>query len=313
MKTEEKKPAELQATIQTIPIDQLEPNPHNPRRTWTTGKDDAGHTSLQRLAESIREQGILQPLVVAPHNGKYWIICGERRYRATKEFTDLKALPCVVRTDLDDKSSLEVSLTENLQREDLSPMDTAHAYNELITKCGYTARAIAKKLGVSPAAISQRLSLLKLTPELQADVHEGKLSESQGTAIAHAVSKHPPEKRPEALKEIKKRVDKARTKKAKLDTKDVKAIARAKKQPKLVGPTPKERKQAAAFFKTLEGIANLLAPYEAVLRKGDERRRFVEVVFQHNKDAGSRIKTSVAVLTDVFDDLARVNRERAIA
>ncbi len=313
MKIEEKKPAEPQAAIQTIPIDQLEPNPNNPRRTWSTDKDDAGHTSLQRLAESIREQGILQPLVVAPHEGKYWIICGERRYRASKEFTDLKALPCVVRTDLDEKTSLEVSLTENLQREDLSPMDTAHAYNELITKCGYTARAIAKKLGVSPAAISQRLSLLKLTPELQADVHQGKLSESQGTAIVHAVSKQPPEKRGSALKEIKKRVDKARAKKAKLDTKDVKAIARTKKQPKLVGTTPKERKQADKFFSVLGSIGKTLAPYGEVLAKADERRRFVEVVFQQDRTAGERIKASVAVLTALYNELMRVYRERAIA
>lgn len=307
MKAETKPPV-----VQVIPIDQLEPNPNQPRQTWTNDKDEAGHTRLEQLAASIKEQGILQPLVVVPHNGSFTIVCGERRYRASKEFTDLKVLPCVVRTDLDEKGCLEASLTENLQREDLSPMDTARAYHDLITKCGHTAQALAKRLGVSPATISQRLSLLKLTPDLQADVHNGALTESQGTAIAHAVSKQPPQKRAEAMKEIKKRVDKARAKKPKLNTKDVKAIAR-RKAPKLVPATPKEKKQSEAFFRTLDKISDSLKPYLEVLSKNAERRRFVEVLHLHAHDAGHRIQESVVVLSRLFEELKVVYREHNLA
>lgn len=303
--------------VRHIPIEQVEPNPNNPRKTWTSDKDDAGHTSLQRLAESIKEQGILQPLVVMPHGDKFWIVCGERRYRASKQLADVKTIPCVVRTDLDEKSSLEASLTENLQREDLSPMDTAHAYHELITKCGYTARAIAKKLGVSPAAISQRLSLLKLSPELQADVHEGKLTESQGTAIAHAVSRRPAEKREVVLKDIKQRVDKARAKKTKLDTKDVKTIARTpagkKSKPRIAPASPKEKKAVEEFFKTLDRVKNLLKPYEVILKDHAARRRHAELLLTMNANAVGRIRDSVDVLARVVAEADAVQRERKVA
>lgn len=310
-------PVKTQHEVRAIPIDQLEPSPNNPRRTWTKDKDDVGHTSLERLAQSIREQGILQPLVVIPHNGKYHIVCGERRFRAVKEHTDLKEVPCVVRTDLDDKNSLEVSLTENLQREDLSPMDTAHAYNELITKCGYTARAIAKKLGVSPAAISQRLSLLKLSPELQSDVHQGKLTESQGTAIAHAVNKQPIEKRQAALRDIKHKVDVARSRRPKLDTKDVKTIAKAtatrKPKPKIAPATPKELKAMQAFFMTLDRVRAQLKTYEILLKSAPARRRHAELLLLSHKDSAERIHDSVTVLAKIFDEIKIIEREQKVA
>lgn len=313
--------------IVNIPITELVPNPDQPRQTWSDDRDDEGHTALERLAESIRQHGVLQPLVVTPKNGKYLIVCGERRYRAAKNHAKLEALPCVVRPSLAEKDMLELSITENLQREDLTPVDQARAYRVLVDKCGYTVRSLAKKLGLSPAAVSQKLSLLKLTPELQADVRHGKLTETQGTVIAQAVSKHPPEDQPNTLKEIKKRVDAARQEKPKLDTKDVKAIAKAttkattpnqnksskpgKNAPARLKPASSEEKQQAKrFFEIVANIRRDLKPYEKLANTANERRRFAEVLFIVQKNAGKTLQNGVSVLAKLYADLATVEREQ---
>jgi len=115
-------------------------------------------------------------------------VCGERRYRAAK-LAKLETVPCVVKPNLDDKAILELSITENLQREDLTPIDEAKAIKALMQKCGYSQAQVGVKLGLSVAAINYKLSLLDLSPDLQKDIRKGALSETQGRTIVQAVRK----------------------------------------------------------------------------------------------------------------------------
>jgi ParB/RepB/Spo0J family partition protein len=306
-----------------IPIEQILANSNQPRQTWSIEKDDEGRTALERLAESIREHGILQPLVVTPRNGRYMIVCGERRYRAAKQLATFKTLPCTVKNGLNEREMMELSVTENLQREDLTPIDQARAYRMLIDKCGYTVRSLAKKLGLSAGMVSMKLSVLKLSPELQADIRAGKLTESQGTVIAQAVNKKPVEERAKAMQDIKHRIDAAKSQKPKLDTKDVKAIAKTTtshaspssnskakaRKPRIKPPSPGEKKQASQFLKLLERFKKDLKPFEKHANP-PARRRFAEVLTSLKKDIARTVQDSVSVLGKLYPELTAVEKER---
>ena len=129
-----------------IPLEKLKPNPDQARRMWDTSKDEQGQSSLDRLAESIRQNGLLSDLTVTPQDGHYLIVCGERRFRAIKDNRLMAEVPCLVREGLSPAQLLELNIIENLQREDLTPIDEANAYKALMEKCGYTQAALAKRL-----------------------------------------------------------------------------------------------------------------------------------------------------------------------
>ena len=140
--------------------------------------------SLAELAESIKEFGVIQPIVVRKLDGveKYEIITGERRYRATKN-TGITTIPSIVVNDIDDISSLEMALIENIHREDLSPMEKAHTYKQLIEEFKITHEKLSKRIGKSRASITNTLRLLALPVEIQKMVNEGKISEGHARAI----------------------------------------------------------------------------------------------------------------------------------
>ena len=118
------------ASIQEIPVGELDPNPDQPRQTFPD-------ESIAQLADSIRDQGVLQPLLVVPSDGgRYRIIAGERRYRAGR-MAGLETLPCIVK-DIDVVRQMEIALIENLQREDLNPLEAAKGIQALMKQCGYT-------------------------------------------------------------------------------------------------------------------------------------------------------------------------------
>ena len=136
------------------------------------------------------------------------IVCGERRYKAIKDYTKLRNIPCIVKEGLTETQVIETSVTENLQREDLTPVDKAKAFKLLIEKCKYTQKKLAKRFGLSVAAVNYKLSLLKLSPEIQEDVRNGGLSETEGRAIVHAVNKIPDtEEKKSAMKDIRKKIE----------------------------------------------------------------------------------------------------------
>ena len=163
-------------TVQEIPIGEMDPNPDQPRRTFD-------EESISQLADSIREQGVLQPLLVAPGSGgRYTIIAGERRYRAGR-VAGLETLPCIVK-DIDVIHQMEIALIENLQREDLNPMEAARGIRALMRQCGYTQDKVSVRLGKSRPAVANLLRLLTLPDEVTEMVRDGRLSAGHARVLA---------------------------------------------------------------------------------------------------------------------------------
>jgi len=157
-----------------LDIEQLKPNPHQPRNSFDPG-------SLQELARSISTTGILQPVVVVPEGDFYKIIVGERRWRAAQQ-AGLTKIPVLIR-NLSQVQQYEACLIENLQREDLNPLEIAAAYHKLGEELGLTQQQIADKVGKDRASVANYMRLLKLPQEIQDLIKEGSLSMGQARAL----------------------------------------------------------------------------------------------------------------------------------
>lgn len=164
---------DLQNT-QEISIEDIETNPYQPRRHFDP-------ESLQELAASIKEHGVLQPLLVRKKDPGYQLIAGERRLRAAKQ-AGLSTVPVVVK-GLDDRTVMEIALVENLQREDLNPLEEAEAYQRLITEFNLTQEEVAKAVGKSRPAIANTLRLLNLPEPIQQLVANGQLTMGHARAL----------------------------------------------------------------------------------------------------------------------------------
>jgi len=163
--------------LRTIKVTQISPDPNQPRRVFD-------ELALEELASSIREHGILQPIVVTPRGDGYQIVAGERRYRAAQK-AGLEKIPALVRT-LSDQHKLELSLIENLQRRDLNAMETATAYLKLRDQFNLTLEQIGQRVGgKSVSTISNTLRLLRLPEAVRTAVVEGKLSEGQARPLVN--------------------------------------------------------------------------------------------------------------------------------
>lgn len=158
----------------TIEISKITRNPNQPRKNFD-------ETALQELADSIRQNGVLQPILVRKVGGKYQIVAGERRYQASK-LAGLKEIPAVVR-DIDDKEVFQLALIENLQRSDLSPMEEAKGYRQLIDSQGLTQEGLAKILSKSRSAIANTLRLMDLPTVVQEMIEQGLLTAGHARAI----------------------------------------------------------------------------------------------------------------------------------
>lgn len=167
-------------TVEEIPVAAIRPNPYQPRKHF----DEA---ALEELAASIRRRGVLQPVQVVREGDGYILIAGERRWRAARK-AGLLTIPAVVR-DLEPAEWTEVALIENLQREDLNPIEEAEAYRLLHEEYGLTQEAIAERVGKSRPHIANMMRLLQLAPPVQEAVRSGRLS----TGHAKALASLPPE------------------------------------------------------------------------------------------------------------------------
>ena len=164
--------------IYTVKTALIEPNPLQPRKTFDADK-------LCALSESIMEHGILQPIVVKKNeNGFYTIIAGERRWRAAK-LAKISEMPVVIK-DFDEKEVSEVALIENLQREDLNPVEEALGYRSLMVSFGLTQEQVAEAMGKSRSAVANTLRLLDLTPEETESLKKGKLSAGAARVLVSA-------------------------------------------------------------------------------------------------------------------------------
>jgi ParB family chromosome partitioning protein len=163
-----------------VPIEQLHPNLGQPRQHYD-------EEALAALTQSITEQGVLQPLIVRPHPdqpGEFQIVAGERRWRAAQR-AHLVRLPVIVR-QLDDRQMLELAIVENVQREDLTALEEAEAYQRLGHEFGYSQEQIAKAVGKSRSHIANMQRLLALPPPVKALMGQGKLSAGHGRALLAA-------------------------------------------------------------------------------------------------------------------------------
>jgi ParB family transcriptional regulator, chromosome partitioning protein len=146
--------------VRIIPVERIEPNPQQPRLAFN-------EETLQELSASVKEHGILQPILVRPlEGGRYQLIAGERRWRASK-LAGLDTIPALIE-DIDDDTALEIAIIENLQREDISPLDEAAMYDRMVHEHGYSIRKLADKLGKDKGYLENRLRLADAPTEVRA-------------------------------------------------------------------------------------------------------------------------------------------------
>lgn len=166
--------------VRDIPIELVHSNPNQPRQFFR--EDD-----IATLADSIRDKGVLQPILVRPSprtKGEYEIVAGERRWRAA-QLAGLRVIPALVRT-LDDEAALEISIVENVQREDLNAMEEAQAYRALMQRFGHTQDQAAKSVGKSRSHVANTIRLLQLPESVQQHVIHGRLSAGHARALLSA-------------------------------------------------------------------------------------------------------------------------------
>lgn len=159
---------------QHVDVDMIDPSPYQPRVRF---REEA----LEELAQSIRSTGIIQPLVLRPVAGRYQLLAGERRWRAAQR-AGLLRVPAVVR-EVRDEQALEITLVENIQREDLNPMEQARAFDRLMSEFSITQEDVASRTGKDRATVANAVRLLKLEPQIQQLLEEGRLSAGHGRAL----------------------------------------------------------------------------------------------------------------------------------
>jgi ParB family chromosome partitioning protein len=164
--------------VVTIPLNKIKPNRFQPRNKFNKAK-------LQELADSIKKHGLAQPILVAASivPGEYEIIAGERRYRASK-IADKKDIKAIVKQSADDKQRFDLALIENIQREDLNPIEEAKAFKRLIEEFEHTHEQIAEVVGKERSVISNTLRLLSLPEDIQILITEGKITSGHGRMLA---------------------------------------------------------------------------------------------------------------------------------
>ena len=165
---------EIKNSVIEIDINSIEPNPNQPRKVFN-------EQSLQELADSIAIHGVIMPIVVNKKGGKYMIIAGERRWRASR-LAGKKVIPAIVK-DYTDREVKEISLIENLQREDLNPIEAANAMKQLMDEYDITQEDLAERIGKSRSAVANTLRLLTLEDEVIALVSDGSLSQGHARAL----------------------------------------------------------------------------------------------------------------------------------
>lgn len=157
-----------------LDIDLIEPNPQQPRTRF----DDS---NLGELAQSIRTNGVIQPIVVRRNGGGFQIVAGERRWRAS-QMAELRKIPAYIR-EVSDEKLLELALIENIQRQELNPIEEANAYHNLIERIGLTQEMVADRVGKERSVIATSLRLLRLSGDIQREIQEGVLSAGHGRAL----------------------------------------------------------------------------------------------------------------------------------
>lgn len=268
---------DLRQGVHTLPLDQIEPARNQPRTAFDAER-------IAALAASIEADGLLQPIVVRQEStDRYTIIAGERRYRASRE-AGLQSVPVVIR-DVTDAEAYELALIENVQREDLGPLEEAEAFRYLADAHQMTQEQIARRVGRDRATISNALRLLKLPPAVRALVEAGALSAGHGRAILTA-----PTDAQEALAQLAV----AEGWSVRETERRARALKEEAQSPPVARPTP-EMPSASVRAVESQLRAALGAPIKLVNRKGKGR---IEIRF-HSLDELERLIDLIATLEGV--------------
>ncbi|HYF04904.1 MAG TPA: ParB/RepB/Spo0J family partition protein [Patescibacteria group bacterium] len=163
------------ASILEIDLAQIIANPYQPRKIFD-------QVALEELAESIKLHGVIQPLVVTQVPGGYELVVGERRFRAS-QIAGMKKVPAIIKQKMEDQTKLEVALIENIQRQELNPIEEAQAYQQLISKFSLSQAEVARKVGKSRPAVTNTLRLLNLPKEVQQAIVDGRISEGHARSL----------------------------------------------------------------------------------------------------------------------------------
>lgn len=273
LKDREDKLKNKQESVFSVEIDKISPNPHQPRRSFS-------EKSLQELSDSIREHGILQPLIVTKvekptergHDVGYELISGERRLRAAK-LAGMPRAPVIIR-DSSEHQKVEMALVENLQRENLNPVDLALGFKQLQIDFGLTHKEIGNKVGKNRVTITNAIRLLALPKQIQESLSSGEISEGHARAILLAK----PEARMRLFKDIIKN---------KLDVRQ--AEQRAKKLAEKENPFARGKGPKNPFFKKLEkDLEQVIGRKISITQRKDLGHLKIE--FNNKKDLSELVK-----------------------
>lgn len=248
----------ISAGITELKITEIEPNTKQPRKMFDQEK-------INSLAESIKENGIMQPIVVSKTGDTYKIIAGERRWRAAR-VAGLKTVPAIIRNDMTDSKILELALIENIQRQDLNVLEEANAFQVLMTEYKMTQEEVSKVVGKSRSAVANVVRLLNLDPRVQEMLNENRISEAHARAILPIISN---EKQYEMALLIEKRG---------MTVRDVEMLMRRRKKSK------NSDKVEDIFTKTLEdSMKGYLGTKVKIISKSNEKGKIV-IEYMSNSD-----------------------------
>ncbi len=173
--SQEESAGKSDGTYRQLPLDKIAPNPMQPRQHFE-------ESALQELAESFKSQGVLQPILVRQNQDNYILIAGERRFRAA-HLAELKTIPAIIVNESNEGEMLQMALVENLQREDLNPLEAAEAFQRLMDDGGLTQNQLAARVGKSRAAVANSLRLMRLPDKIKDLIRNGKITEGHARAI----------------------------------------------------------------------------------------------------------------------------------
>ncbi len=241
-------------TLKNLKITEVEPNRDQPRKRFD-------QEALEELAQSIKEYGLIQPIVVSKKDGYYSIVAGERRWRASK-IAGLTEIPAIIRED-DERVNTEISLIENMQREDLNPYEKALGIRTLIDNYGLSQEIVAKKLGKSRSTIANWVRVLNLEPRVLEMVKEGKISEGYCKALLML----PPEKQYETAIQMLERG----------------ATVRQVEKKSKVKETKEEQKRNHILYKNIENTFQSFFGSKVRLDAGRRRGKII-IEYTSNED-----------------------------